>query len=266
MEESSLLWKITGPNMESDSYLFGTMHLIKKEYFLFPRKLKKIVSKTDQLVMEIAGLPNQTDVMKYITLDEGSFFDFFNTAQIDTILTWAKANFFMEESVFRSAFSKIKPFVIIQMATQIQFIGKTESYERIFSEIAKNKEVETKGLETIEQQISFFDQLTNKQQVEMVMSGIRDSEKSIDLIIKMQKTYVSQNVDAIYQVITDDGGVISEEKLKFLDDRNANWIPQIMRFVKKNTFIAIGAGHLGGPNGVIRLLEKKGYTLTPMNL
>ena len=41
MEESSLLWKITGPNMESDSYLFGTMHLIKKEYFLFPRKLKK---------------------------------------------------------------------------------------------------------------------------------------------------------------------------------------------------------------------------------
>jgi len=266
MEESSLLWKITGPNMESDSYLFGTMHLIKKEYFLFPRKLKKIVSKTDQLVMEIAGLPNQTDVMKYITLDEGSFFDFFNTAQIDTILTWAKANFFMEESVFRSAFSKIKPFVIIQMATQIQFIGKTESYERIFSEIAKNKGVETKGLETIEQQISFFDQLTNKQQVEMVMSGIRDSEKSIDLIIKMQKTYVSQNVDAIYQVITDDGGVISEEKLKFLDDRNANWIPQIMRFVKKNTFIAIGAGHLGGPNGVIRLLEKKGYTLTPMNL
>lgn len=266
MEESSLLWKITGPNMESDSYLFGTMHLIKKEYFFFPRKLKKLISKTDQLVMEIVGLPNQIDAMKYITLEEGSFFDFFNTAQIDTILTWAKANFFMEESAFRSVFSKIKPFVIIQMATQIQFIGKTESYEMIFNEIAKNKGIETKSLETIQQQISFFDQLTNKQQVEMIMSGIRDSEKSIDMIIKMQKTYVSQNVDALYQMITNDGSVISEEQSKFLDDRNENWIPQIIKLIKKNTFIAIGAGHLGGPNGVIRLLEEKGYTLTPMNL
>ena len=266
MEESSLLWKITGPNMESDSYLFGTMHLIKKEYFFFPRKLKKLISKTDQLVMEIVGLPNQIDAMKYITLEEGSFFDFFNTAQIDTILTWAKANFFMEESAFRSVFSKIKPFVIIQMATQIQFIGKTESYEMIFNEIAKNKGIETKSLETIQQQISFFDQLTNKQQVEMIMSGIRDSEKSIDMIIKMQKTYVSQNVDALYQMITNDGSVISEEQSKFLDDRNENWIPQIIKLIKRNTFIAIGAGHLGGPNGVIRLLEEKGYTLTPMNL
>ena len=266
MEESSLLWKITGPNMESDSYLFGTMHLIKKEYFFFPRKLKKLISKTDQLVMEIVGLPNQIDAMKYITLEEGSFFDFFNTAQIDTILTWAKANFFMEESAFRSVFSKIKPFVIIQMATHIQFIGKTESYEMIFNEIAKNKGIETKSLETIQQQISFFDHLTNKQQVEMIMSRIRDSEKSIDMIIKMQKTYVSQNVDALYQMITNDGSVISEEQSKFLDDRNENWIPQIIKLIKRNTFIAIGAGHLGGPNGVIRLLEEKGYTLTPMNL
>ena len=93
MEESSLLWKITGPDMESESYLFGTMHLIEKEYFLFPKKLQKLVSKTDQLVMEIAGLPNQMDAMKYVMLDEGSFFDFFNEAQTDTILRWAKAEF-----------------------------------------------------------------------------------------------------------------------------------------------------------------------------
>jgi len=34
----------------------------------------------------------------------------------------------------------------------------------------------------------------------------------------------------------------------------------------KRCFIAVGAGHLGGPNGVIRLLEKEGYTLTPVEL
>jgi len=35
---------------------------------------------------------------------------------------------------------------------------------------------------------------------------------------------------------------------------------------EKRTFIAVGAGHLGGPNGVIRLLQQKGYTHTPIKL
>lgn len=267
MEESSLLWKITGPDMESESYLFGTMHLIEKEYFLFPKKLQKLVSKTDQLVMEIAGLPNQMDAMKYVMLDEGSFFDFFNEAQTDTILRWAKAEFKMEEPAFRAAFSKMKPFVIVQMATQVQFMGKTESYEMTFDEIAKEHEIPMKGLETIEQQMSFFDELTDEQQVEMVMAGIRDAEESIETMREMQQTYVSQNVDALYQMINEDDGVISEEQAKFLDNRNANWIPQIKELIKStNSFIAVGAGHLGGPNGVIRLLEKEGYTLTPLKL
>jgi len=267
MEESSLLWKITGPDMESESYLFGTMHLIEKEYFLFPKKLQKLVSKTDQLVMEIAGLPNQMDAMKYVMLDEGSFFDFFNEAQTDTILRWAKAEFKMEEPAFSAAFSKMKPFVIVQMATQVQFMGKTESYEMTFDEIAKEHEIPMKGLETIEQQMSFFDELTDEQQVEMVMAGIRDAEESIETMREMQQTYVSQNVDALYQMINEDDGVISEEQAKFLDNRNANWIPQIKELIKStNSFIAVGAGHLGGPNGVIRLLEKGGYTLTPLKL
>lgn len=267
MGKSSLLWKISGPNVESDSYLFGTMHLIEKEYFLFPKKLEKLVLKTDQLVMEIAGLPDQMEAMKYVMLEEGSFFDFFNQEQTDTILIWAKEKFSMEEPAFRAAFSRMKPFVIVQMATQMQFIGKTESYEMTFDKIAKEQNIEMKGLETIAQQMSFFDDLTNEQQVEMVMAGIRDADDAIKTITDMQKTYVTQDVDALYQMISDDGGVISEEQAKFLDNRNSNWIPQIVELIKtKNTFIAVGAGHLGGPNGVIRLLEKEGYTLTPIKL
>jgi len=31
------------------------------------------------------------------------------------------------------------------------------------------------------------------------------------------------------------------------------------------TFFAVGAGHLGGNNGVVNLLKAEGYTLTPLN-
>ena len=78
LKESSLLWKIESPNSKKVSYLFGTMHLIEKEYFIFPGKLSKIVEKCDALVMEMAGIPDQMEAMKYIVLSEGSFFDFFD--------------------------------------------------------------------------------------------------------------------------------------------------------------------------------------------
>lgn len=267
MEESSLLWKISGKNVKGDAYLFGTMHLIEKDYFIFPKKLQKVVKKSDALVMELEGLPNQTEAVGYVMLKEGSFFDYFSPEQTDTILRWAKVKFRMEEATFRSSFSNMKPFAVTQLAIQLHFIGKTESYELSFEELAKSANIEIIGLETIAEQMSLFDNLTQEQQAEMVMESIRTGDKSIELVKKMQTVYQSQEIDQLYSLILDEGGVIQEEQVDFLDNRNKKWIPQIEQIVsEKNAFIAVGAGHLGGLNGVIRLLEKEGYTLTPIKL
>jgi uncharacterized protein YbaP (TraB family) len=50
-----------------------------------------------------------------------------------------------------------------------------------------------------------------------------------------------------------------------LDGRNKKWIPLIIaNSKKKRTFYAVGAGHLGGKMGVIRLLRSAGYKVTPV--
>jgi uncharacterized protein YbaP (TraB family) len=84
----------------------------------------------------------------------------------------------------------------------------------------------------------------------------------------MQKMYVSQNIDSMYlAVVSQEGTVISHQQLKILVERNEKWIPQIIQMLKEQKcFIAVGAAHLGGPNGVIRLLEEKGYKITPVNI
>ncbi len=267
MSESSLLWEIKGPGVKNGSYLFGTMHLIEKEYFLFPKSLKKRVQKAEVLVMELPGMPNQFDAMKLLKLKEGSFFDFFTAEQSDSILIWAKEALKLSEEAFRKTMSPMKPFVAIQLATQMQFMGKTASYELKFEEIARDSKLEIKGLETLEEQLSFFDNLTKEQQAEMVMEGIREMEKSIEFSKKVQQVYARQNVDSLYNMLHENGGIITSEEKLFIDDRNKKWIPQIREsLASKRTFIAVGAGHLGGPNGLIRLLEKEGYTLAPVEL
>jgi uncharacterized protein YbaP (TraB family) len=267
MSESSLLWEIKGPEVKHGSYLFGTMHLIEKEYFLFPKSLEKRVQKADILVMELPGMPSQFDALKLLKLKEGSFFDFFTTEQSDSIFVWAKEALKLSEEAFRKTISPMKPFVAIQLATQMQFIGKTASYELKFEEIAMESKVEIKGLETLEEQLSFFDNLTKEQQAEMVMEGIREMQKSIEFSKKVQQVYARQNVDSLYNMLHENGGVLHSEEKIFIDDRNKKWIPQIREsLASKRTFIAVGAGHLGGPNGLIRLLEKEGYTLSPVEL
>ncbi len=263
---SSLLWKIESPTSKT-SYLFGTMHIIEKEYFIFPKTLEKLVSKSDKVIMELAGIPSPKEALPLITLKKGSFFDFFSKEQTDSILNWANSELKMNEQLFRSVFYKMKPFVVVQTAVQLQFQGKTESYEKSFYTLSNEKKIETIGLETVEQQMSFFDDLTKEEQAEMVMESIRSSEKSIESINKMQKIYYRQNVDSLFLVIHEEGGVLSKKQTQLLDDRNKNWIPKIKNNIStKNCFIAVGAGHLGGTNGLIRLLQKEGYTLTPIQL
>lgn len=263
----SLLWKIEGNGIKQPSYLFGTMHLIEKQYFYFPESLEKLVKKSDLLVMEIAGIPDQTEAMKYLVLKEGTFYDFFTPQQMDTILAWTKSNMMMDEKAFKTTFSKFKPFVLVQTATQMQFMGKTESYEMTFQNIANKNKIRLEGLETIADQMKIFDDLTKEQQAEMVMEGIRDQAKSNEMSSQLQQIYRRQQIDSLYNLIHSEGGILAAEQNTFLDNRNKNWIPKIKYYVSQGkTFIAVGAGHLSGENGVIRLLEKEGFTVTPVKL
>lgn len=47
----------------------------------------------------------------------------------------------------------------------------------------------------------------------------------------------------------------------FLDHRNRSWMPAILNHPGDNLVVAVGAGHLAGEAGVLRLLELEGYTL-----
>jgi uncharacterized protein YbaP (TraB family) len=57
-----------------------------------------------------------------------------------------------------------------------------------------------------------------------------------------------------------------KEEQILLADRNRDWIAKIGEMAKeKKSFFAVGAGHLGGEEGVITLLKAAGYKVTPIN-
>jgi hypothetical protein len=266
MEEKALLWKATHPNKTGEIYLFGTMHLIEKDYFYFPKKLQKLIEGSDLVVMEIAGVPQPMEMLQLVTLEEGSLFDFFSAAQRDSILDWAERDFLMDSTIFCSTFGKMKPFVVAQMAIEMEFTGSTESYEMHIEKIAKDNGIPIKGLETAAEQMGYFDAIPLEEQRTMVMESIRGNSSSVSLKA-MEEVYQGQDLDSLYMLIRESGGSWAALEDELLNNRNYNWLNQMPGFFTgEKVIIAVGAGHLGGPEGLIRLMEENGYRLSPVTL
>ena len=93
---------------------------------------------------------------------------------------------------------------------------------------------------------------------------INDMDKAKMDFASLVEAYKKQDVEKLYQLISAQiGGRVFAESM--LIQRNKNWIGRIGKFAKdKATFFAVGSGHLGGETGVIKLLQKAGYTITPI--
>ena len=263
---SALLWEISGKNVKSPSYLFGTMHLIPKKDFLFPQMLQDKVKSSDVLVMEIGGLSDKMKAMQYMMLDSGSVYDYFSKEQQDSLFKYTAENLEMDKDKMMQ-FSGMKPIVLLQLITKNEFGEAPESYELEFEKIANTNEVKIIGLETIEEQMRFLDNLSPKDQVNMVMETIRGGDKDKSQTHRLVDNYLTQDIEKIHSFIVNSDMNSPEFEETMLNNRNKRWIEPIRKIIKKNkAFIAVGAGHLGGPNGVIELLKKKGYTLKPIKL
>jgi len=266
---SSLLWEIKGKKVESPSYILGTMHLIPQDKFLFPKHIEAKLKNSEVLVMEIGGISEDVNLIKYMMLDTGNVFNYFTDEQLDSLFEYTEKELGYDEENMRMMFSKMKPLVIMQLMTKNTFGENPESYELTLEKIAKGDSIEIQGLETIEDQVAIFDKISIEKQVDMLVASLNanysdvDSTSSVEII----EVFLTQDIDSIYRYTTTAGGEMGNMEKDFLTDRNQNWIPQIRKFIKRNKcFIAVGAGHLGGPNGVIQLLRNEGYELTPVKL
>ena len=264
---SSLLWEIQGPQQEKASYIFGTMHLMDDAHFYFPKKLEKLVSTVDAVCLEIGDVQHTLINPELLTLKEGSFLTKLSEMQMDTLCSWAKIKLLMDKDQFIINFSKAKPFLIYQLILQNELPDHLQSQEIKIEEIlATKKKKMTLGLETIESQLALFDSIPTVSQINLIMTELAELSKVLTNFNLTQENYLLQDVDNIHKELMKD---IQDPyfNLKFIDERNASWVEKIMPMTaNQSVLFAVGAGHLGGENGLLNLLRKQGYSVKPMPL
>jgi hypothetical protein len=265
--ENSLCWKISGNNLSQPSYLFGTIHLISKKDFFLSKPVQVAFKNCKTLALEVdLNMDKNTkrEVGKSAILPSGrTLKDYCNPEDLAII------NSFMKDTVKISGlkikiYSRLKPIYLQSILLKEQLKGD-KSYEESFAKKAKKNNMNQVGLEAINLQMKILDTISIESQVKDLVSSIKEGKASIRIFNEMIQIYKTQNIEKLHQLtISEDNGIANFEDI-FLNNRNQSWIPVIENLITKQaTFIAVGAAHLGGQNGVINLLKLKGYTIEPI--
>lgn len=262
-QENSLLYKVSGENGKV-AYIYGTMHMLPDSLFYFPPKLEKILSKSSELVLEIDNISDRSKAESLLTLKEGSCFDLFTPVQKDSVIQWGSTLLRMKPEAFEKGFTSKKPFTLMQLSMQGMMNGPVKFMELELMGRAANYKLPISGLETMEFQISVFDNLPDSVMNVMIMDLIRHPESNKASYAEMYAMYQQQNVEALAKLVESSDEMAGSTDV-LLTQRNKNWIPGIeQKMSKTGCFVAVGAGHLGGAQGILQLLRDKGYKVTPI--
>lgn len=260
--ENNLLWKIEGPGINEPSYIFGTIHAICPDDFKVGTDLNSIMENVKQLALEI----KMDDPSLMGKMQAGMLFP--NNATIKDFVdaeNYEVIERFLQDSIGINInlVSRIQPIYLNSLILPKMLGCTPASVEGKLMEVAAKNELGIIGLESVEDQLAIVNSIDLETQTSFLIESVKEFEKGRKEIRNMIDLYKREQVNALNDLISASEFQVYENAI--LTTRNQNWIPRIIEEASaKPTLFAFGSGHLGGPDGVILLLRKAGYTLTPM--
>lgn len=263
-ENSSLLWEISGNGLKKTSYLFGTIHVVAEQDFFFPKYMENALKKSKKLIMEVdlTDVVGQINMIQLAMLDSGkTLADLFSKEDYEFIRQTALDSLQINIEQFKF----MKPiFVQQQLFATNTISGDIKSYELHLMNLAKKFRKQIGGLETADEQLRILDSIPLSVQAAMLYEAMKNIHLQRKQLAKMVQMYKSQDIDGMYQLLSE-SEELGAHANALITNRNRKWISLIENEIKnQSTFIAVGAGHLGGPVGVIQLLKQRGFLLRPI--
>lgn len=260
--ENSTLWKISGNGLEKPSYLFGTIHITCDASL--EDDVKNALDETTQLVLELdMDDPSmQAKMLQGMYMKDGKTLKDFVSEEDFTAID---SLFIKQAGMSIGLMQNVKPFFLVSMLYPKMINCQMESFELELLKVTKEQNEEVYGLETIEEQLQVFETIPYEDQVADLIRMAKDNlEYDKATFAEMLEVYKSENINAMLDMMDDENNqTTAKHQDVLLKNRNINWIPKIEEYAKQQpTFFGVGAGHLAGENGVIKLLRKAGFTVT----
>lgn len=266
--QAQLLWKISGNGLKHPSYLFGTHHLIPLQFLDSVPGLYKAFNSCEMVVGEMvmsnvdatakiqqaAIMPNYIRMSDLLNDEEYKMIDI----ELKSVLKMGlKELSIMNPSLILTLYE----MEVYKKLTGYKEETQSDSY---FQLVATEKGKKVIGLENIDQQIKIlFGNGSLERQADILVETIQQKDSILNEIQTLNKLYKSGKIEELIKLSKQKGSITDfsdEEYSVLVDNRNTDWITKLPTlFNESSCFIAVGALHLGGEKGLIKLLVKQGY-------
>lgn len=263
---ASSVWKVSKDG--SEAYLGGTIHLLRPEDFPLPPEFDLAYEASTDLVFEtdmmaLTDMAVMQDLARRALLPpDQKLADFLSEE------TWAELTAYCEE-IGMPAFviNRMKPSMA--MLTLLSFsLGKLGVGDTGVDLHYNQRGVEDGRriitLETIDEQLDFILNMGEGDEEEFVRNSLRDLQETPELLIQAIGIWREGRADEIDAVLMapmrEDYPEIYQ---RLLVDRNNAWLEKLLPLLESpgTEYVLVGAGHLVGPDGLLRELAKRGYTV-----
>ncbi|MEY3843625.1 MAG: hypothetical protein RL293_47, partial [Bacteroidota bacterium] len=227
--DRELLWEISGNGLKQKSYVFGSLHSNDKRLFQLADSVYSAMINSDKLILE-------TDVF-------GLFNDLDTRANLPTTLYDKSGRPYTSETDASKTFYGDED-------------GMPQFLDAYFQQFCFNAGKEFIPLESIKEQYDLLSdefQVSDQRFIDDAVNNFTH-ERLIDLYLKGDLIAIEKFTKANMSIKE---GLYEEVITK----RNMQMTQKLDSILKSKTsfFCAVGAGHLGGSNGIINLLRSKGY-------
>lgn len=251
-------------DQDSTIYLVGTVHLLKPGTVWRTPKIEKAIADSDELWLEIVEVDDPAAMVPMIQkhgLDPAKPLSAKLTPEQNAKLKAMADRYGLPAA----GLEPLKPWLaaLTFSVAPLQAAGydPDAGVDKLIKAQAVKEGDRVKGLETVEQQIGFFAGMSEAEQVEFLDQTLDDAGEGSAVLDRLAEAWAEGDVDAIADAMNAEMKTEAPEIYdRLLTQRNVRWAGQIQDLLKGSgaQLVAVGAGHLAGPDSVQAQLKKRG--------
>ena len=253
-EPSPPIWEVTSPTGKV-GWVFGTVHALPDDLLWGTPLLDETFERAGVLVVEVANLDDPAGM--------GLFADLSETPgqpplleRVEPAERPALRKLVEEAGMTDTDFGRVESWAAAMMlSAEVRSGDPTNGVDRVMIHNAQD----IVGLESFAFQLSMFDTLSSAAQSDLLYGVARSYEANSDQ--DMLIAWLTGDEAALARHVNNSLEFSPELEQVLLTDRNNRWIPRISQLIDdgREPFVAVGAGHVIGEEGLVALLAARGY-------
>lgn len=243
------------------SYLFGTIHSEEKRVLALPGPVEQAFIASSRLYVEVDMEPaNLFASVAGMMLDDGRKISDILEPSLYQRTVGAAAKRGLPEVALRH----YKPWALA-MLLSLPPAETGEFLDLVLYQRARAMNKQVSGLETIDEQLGLFDALSEDDQIALLQDALNNLDQLPTIFQALLDRYLDRDLAGLVEinqqlVDRDKSGFADRFQVKLVDERNQRMVERLAGpLAEGGAFVAVGALHLPGERGMLRLLEQRGY-------